>query len=568
MQDYCEVDVAVTKKLLGVIISHFDGTSSSSKGIPWDYKAVELEHRVWSHCLRQEERGYGYDLVTAAKLTGELKNRQSELELRLIKEFGSWWEAIPPTGVTYKDYIEKGERPAIDREVLNKDQPIITYRRFSEKTGKELKPYAGHPKTSYSTDAPFCKVRFQTFNPKSRQHLGDRLQDVFGWKPIEFGGADGTQAKIDETTIKDIDTAILPEELKDIILEYLVISKTLGQMADGRKSWNDLCSADGRIHARMDPLGTVSHRAAHKDPNLGQVPSVSTIETKDANGVVISKQPIMGWRGGFGAECRSLFRPGVKGWSQTGSDASGLELRLLGHYLYPFDNGEFAKRVSTPGLDIHAENAKVTGLSRAQTKTVTYAYIYGAGNWKLGFSVGCTDEEFETLPDSGAARSYMRWVQQKKLDVPSRKDLAFIVKGSEVKKKFQEGITGLKELQAELKAQAEAQGFIIAIDGRKLYVRKAHAVLNQMLQGGGAVICKMWMLKLQEQLEDLGLTYGTDFAQMAWVHDEVQYEHKDRLSDAIRVCSEAAMVETATDLDFKGSLSTDSKTGSNWFDCH
>lgn len=816
MQDYCVVDVKVTVKLLRLIIGHLEGTTKASKGIGWDPRAVKLEADTWQLCLDIEKRGYGYDLESAIKLTSTLKTRQAELEKKLKETFGTWWQPL--------DDLKKGTKPQRDYSETRTDLPVVTLRRFSEKTGKELKPYVGHPKAHYSKDAAFVRIKWTEFNPKSRQHLGDRLQAVFGWTPVEYGGAKGDQAKVDETTIKAIPEDVLPETLKALILEYLVISKTLGQMADGRKSWNDLCGEDGRLHGRIDPLGTVSHRGAHKDPNLGQVPSVSVEEKKDDAGTVVSKEIIWGWDGGFGAECRSLFRPGRyrEGWTQTGTDAAGLELRLLGHYLEPFDGGEFARRVSTPGLDIHAENAKITGLSRSETKTATYACVpldtlvltrrgwkrhdelalgediltynqekdvkewspllevvhyedapvvriwnnhwfdvrctpnhrwfakkrnrngtkpymrdtvvtaetlsteyniivnapfseeestprpnqislsvddkhgetnwseivmgmdhaqrkaflagflladghwkkvtrtwtwnqntgdisealhlasylvsrgaisvhrrtnplngrdmtvallsrkghvtaqrltiedvgrepvfcvrtanesfvmrqgdvititgntlYGAGNLKLGQQVGVEDTEVDRWAASPSAKSYVRWARKTFKDFvePDHKTMAFLGKGADVKKRFLEGIAGLKELQAALAEEAK-DGFIQALDGRKLSIRKAHAALNQLLQGGGAIVCKKWLLLMREVLSERGLHEDIDYGYMAWVHDEAQVEHREGLSEEISSASAEAMCRVAAYYDFRGELATDSKSGSNWKDCH
>ena len=561
MQDYCEVDVDVTGKLLELIIGHLTGTTPAAKGVAWSPRSVVLEHRAWEHCLRQEAYGYGFDLDKAVELAARLKNDQQALGKKLKKAFGWWHEPLedPRTGI----------KPKKDRVERATAFPDVTTRRFSAKTGKELAPYVGPPPIRYSADSPFVPFRFTQFNPKSRQHLGDRLQKVYGWQPLEFGGKDGTQAKVDETTIKEISEDVLGKELKETILEYLVVTKTLGQLADGTKAWINLVADDGRIHGRVDTLGTISHRGAHKDPNLGQVPSVSVDEKKDETGKVVSKEPITGWKGGFGVECRSLFGPAQKGWVQTGSDAAGLELRMLGHYLWPYDNGEFARRVSTPGLDIHAENAKITGLSRADTKTTTYAFLYGAGALKIGMGVGDTDEEAAELIDSGAARSYLHWLRNNtNLPKPDDKTLALTMKGQQVKKKFLEGITGLKDLQEALKTEAQEYGFIVAIDGRKLSIRKAHATLNQALQGGGAIVCKAWMLELDDLLVAEGLRHAVDYGQMAWVHDEVQYEHRPGLEELVGELSRAAMKNVARSLGFRGELDTDTKSGRNWMDCH
>lgn len=562
MQDYCEVDVEVTHKLLNLIIGHLEGTTKAARGIGWHPRVVKLEADMWELCLDIERRGYGYDLEKAIEVTAHLKTRQKQLEKQLKEVFVAWWQPL--------DDPEKGVYPKANRSEVRTDLPDVTIQRFSEKTGKELKPYIGPPKAHYSTDAAYVRIKWTEFNPKSRQHLGDRLQKVFGWQPTEFGGAKGDQAKVDETTIKAIPPEVLPEDLREVILEYLVVSKTLGQMADGRKSWNDLCKEDGRLHGRVDPLGTVSHRGAHNNPNLGQVPSVHVNETKDETGKVVSKEIIEGWKGGFGGECRSLFRPGVSGWRQTGTDASGLELRMLGHYLWPYDDGEFARRVSTPGLDIHAENAKITGLSRAETKTATYAFLYGAGNLKLGIQVGLSDEEIDEWADAPSARSYVAWAKRTFKDFvqPDRKTMALIGKGADVKQKFLSGITGLKELQSAVQEEGKANGFIIALDGRKLSIRKAHASLNQLLQGGGSIVCKKWLLETDKILRSRGLERYTDYALMAWVHDEGQYEHRPDLSDTIAGVSSEAMNSTARYYDFRGDLATDSKSGSNWKDCH
>lgn len=564
MQDYCVVDVKVTLKLLRLIITHLEGTAKPAHGIGWSPRSVKLEADMWQLCLDIQSNGFGYDLETAIVLTSDLKTRQGELERELKAAFGSWWQPL--------DDPKVGIKPAKDYSEARKDLPDVTIRRFSEKTGKELKPYIGPPKAHYSTEAAYVRIKWTEFNPKSRQHLGDRLQAVFGWQPAEFGGAKGDQAKVDETTIKGIPETVLPETLKAVILEYLVVSKTLGQMADGRKSWNDLCAEDGALHGRIDPLGTVSHRGAHMDPNLGQTPSVSIAETKDKTGKVISKEIIYGWRGGFGAECRSLFRPVryKEGWTQTGTDAAGLELRLLGHALWPYDDGEFARRVSSPGLDIHAENAKITGLSRAETKTATYAFLYGAGNLNLGQQVGVSPEEVDELADHADAKRYVTWAKKNipNFETPDRQTMAFITKGADVKRRFMSGITGLKDLQAAVVTEGKQFGFIIALDGRKLSIRKAHASLNQLLQGGGSIVCKKWLLEMKVVLAEWGYLPGRDYNYMGWIHDEAQIEHRPGLEDIIRDASAEAMNRVAAYYDFRGELGTDSKSGLNWKDCH
>lgn len=565
MQDYCEQDVEVTAGLWDLIISHLTGKAKAAHGIPWSPQSVALEHRVWVHCMEEEERGIGFDKDEAIKVASKLKIRQEELTETLRKSFGEWWQ--PGSAV------EKGERPAIARSVARKDLPNVTIRRFSPATGKELKPYVGPPKEHFSPDAPFVRITRMKFNPKSRRHLGDRLQAVFGWQPTEWVGKNEDQAKVDETTIKEMETSILPQDIKDLVLEYLVVSKFLGQLADGRLSWIDLCKEDGRIHGRVDPLGTITHRGAHKSPNKAQVPSVSFDEKKDENGKVVSKEIVWGFKGGFGAEARGLFRPGSpKMPRQTGTDASGLELRLLGHHLAKHDGGEYARMISTPGLDIHSHYSAITGLTRAETKTTTYAFLYGAGNLKIGIGVGVAEEDIDRLANSQAAKNYVRWMRKlmgDKFVMPDRRTLALVTRGGEVSRAFLEGIDGLKDLKKEITEQGEQYGFITGIDGRKLRTRKAHAALNTQLQGDGAIVCKMWMMETDRMLqEEHKLVPDKDYGQMAWVHDELQFEHQEGLDDIIAATSKEAMHRVAVTLNFRGELTTESKHGYNWRDCH
>lgn len=562
MHSYCGDDVTANVALWKLIESHLNGTHKAAKGFEWSERAIDLEHRVHPILLKQQERGFNFDRTAAVKLTADLKNQQAKLEDVLATKFGSWWQPLDPT--------DKGTLPKKNHSRAQTQFPDVTIKRVSEKTGKELKAYVGPPKAHYATDAPFVRVSHITFNPKSRQHLAHQLQMLYGWKPTAFGGKDGTQAVVDEATIKEIPEDVLPPDLRKIILDHFVISKTLGQVAEGNKSWLSTYNEEtGKIHHRCDGLATITSRAAHSNPNLGQVISVS-VDEKKVDGKVVSTSPILGLKGGFGWEARSLFIPRDGFKFITGTDASGLELGCLGHYLHPHDDGEFAERVSTPGIDIHAENARITGLSRAETKTTTYAFLYGAGPFKIGQGIGVEDDEIDDLAGCGEANRYVGWLKRKlrgAFIMPSPRDLALTVKGMRVSKKFSEGITGLKELKKGVTKAAE-RGFIKGIDGRKIYVRKPHAALNTLLQSAGAIICKEWMCETDLVLHT-NFNEDVDYGQVAWVHDELQIEHREKsMGNEIGEISEAAIIQAGENLAYRGKLSSDFKTGRCWAETH
>ena len=67
----------------------------------------------------------------------------------------------------------------------------------------------------------------------------------------------------------------------------------------------------------------------------------------------------------------------------VGADLSGIELRMLSHYLARYDT-YFGDNLLNG--DIHQLNADKIGITRKLVKTVTYAFLYGAGNEKIGYS--------------------------------------------------------------------------------------------------------------------------------------------------------------------------------------
>ena len=70
----------------------------------------------------------------------------------------------------------------------------------------------------------------------------------------------------------------------------------------------------------------------------------------------------------------------------VGADLAGIELRMLSHFLARYDNGRYADILLNG--DIHQVNADKIGISRKLVKTVTYAFLYGAGDAKIGSIVG------------------------------------------------------------------------------------------------------------------------------------------------------------------------------------
>ena len=293
-------------------------------------QAIALEHKVAEIMGRCERQGFGFDVKAAEALTAQLLSIRSSLEAELQDVFLPWYS--PVETVTPKRTINYKSRPGVVE------------------------------------GASYTKVKLNVFNAGSRQHIANRLQSMFGWKPKQWN-ANGTP-KVDETTLTDLD---YPQA--KILVKFLTVQKRLGQLAEGKQSWLN-AQKNGKIHAQYITNGAVTGRAIHRFPNIAQVPATRAL---------------------WGEDCRSLFVP-TQGRKLVGVDQSGVELRCLAHFMAKFDDGAFGREVLEG--DIHTVNQKAAGLdTRDQAKTFIYAFLYGAGAAKIGSIVGKGAQHGQRLKD-------------------------------------------------------------------------------------------------------------------------------------------------------------------------
>lgn len=555
MAAYMMQDCRPGVKLWHLIEERVGWNPDKPSSVVWPELVFEVEHEVARILKQQELYGVHFDRDAAMKLSAELANEQVRLGDALVKTFGSWWAAGKVT------------TPARFSKRKRDDLPHITKKRFSDKTGKELAPYVGPPVEEYSPDAPYTPIEWVTFSPSSRDHLGQRLQAVFGWKPKKFGS--NGKPTVDETTLEEIPDAVMPKETRQLILDYFVVSKTLGTLSKGSKAWLHLCDDDNRIHGRMDSAGAVTGRGTHKDPNLSGTPSVKKEKVVLEDGTK-TEVVVKGLRGRYGWECRELFIAD-KGWELTGVDASSLELIDLGHYLHPTDEGAFSSRVCDPNRDPHQEHADIADMTRADAKTAIYLFVYGGGAYKL--SLDLTVEEHEQLEYLGyrglpmLLSNLAKRFDQSFVDKLDDNQKARIAKARTIILKFEKNIEGLRAL-IDAVTEAAGKGWLKGLDGRRLYVRKAYSALNTLLQSAGAQTCKLWMMLVHRRLKELGYVDGVDFKQVLWVHDELQFTHRPGLGPIISQVAKDCIREAGEILGLRGEYRGDAKTGLNWAQCH
>ena len=351
--------------------------------------------------------------------------------------------------------------------------PTKTILRVSEKTGKPLKPI------------------IEPFNPGSRKQIGERLQEK-GWKPDKY--TETGQPIVDEGTLEGLD---FPEA--KAIAEYLLLQKRIAQI----QSWLKVVQPDGRVRGKVITNGAVTGRMTHHSPNMAQVPSCGSP---------------------YGEDCRDLWIV-EKGYKLVGIDASGLELRMLAHYM---EDDAYIYEV-TQG-DIHTANQKAAGLeTRAQAKTFIYAFLYGAGAAKIGKVVGAGAREGQKLIDS-----------------------------------FLENTPKLRALREKVARISKSSGSLPGLDGRRLYIRSDHAALNTLLQGAGAIVMKQALVILDERLSKLGV----DYKFVANVHDEWQIEVEEAYADMVGKLGVQAIEQAGRVLKMRCPLTGAYKVGNSWKETH
>ena len=335
--------------------------------------------------------------------------------------------------------------------------------------------------------------RLKEFNPSSRDHVAWFLQQK-GWKPYKLTATG--KPVIDEVVLKEIGT---PEAL--LFLGILETQKKLGMLSQGNNAWLKLVK-DGRIHHSCF-IGAATHRMAHARPNLAQVSS--------------------------DADCRELFitKPG---WKLVDSDLAGIELRMFAHYLARYDGGRYAD-VLLNG-DIHQENADKIGISRKLVKTVTYAFLYGAGDRKIGSSYD------SSLSETKATE-----------------------KGKAIRKAYLDAIPGLDELVKATKKVSEA-GRIRGIDGRYILVDSGHKSLNFLLQGSAATIAKRWLVLTADKLRDI------KHERYAFVHDEQVLGCPPSSSADVSFACTVSALEAGEYYKIRLPIEADANIGDNWAEVH
>jgi DNA polymerase I-like protein with 3'-5' exonuclease and polymerase domains len=468
MYDYCKQDVAVLVKVEQKVDWMLDSAGFSQQ-------SRQLEHDVAIIVNKQHEHGFKLDVQKAQSLLATLSSKMVDIENHLQTIF-------PPT-------VEEMKKPEY--------WLLGSYQAETKTELKQVLRDAGlKPSLADEATAGPMRKRIIPFNPGSRQQIAERLQGL----GVKFSKTtDKGSIIVDEKVLEKID---LPEA--KALLEYLMLQKRVAQVS----SWLEEVKEDGRVHGKVITNGAVTGRMTHSSPNMAQVPNAGSV---------------------YGPECRDLWTVD-NGNVLVGADASGLELRMLAHYMK--DEG-YVKTVtegsSKDGTDVHTINQKAAGLqTRDQAKTFIYAFLYGAGAAKIGSIVGGSSKDGQTLIE-----------------------------------RFLEGTPALKDLRNKV-STFSSKGFVPGLDGRKIWVRSEHAALNSLLQGAGAIVMKQSLVLLDKKLRSYKIKYGF----CANVHDEWQIETTPEHAELVGKAAVEAIQEAGDMLGLRCPVTGEFSVGKTWKETH
>ena len=462
MLNYCRNDAVLNAKM-------FNNLKSESRG--FSRQSVVLEHETLKIIADQREKGFLLDIRAATLLEAELTDRLKEVEREVQKTF----RPKQIKTIIVPNFTKTG--------ALSKMGLIQGSQKKTRLTQEEYEDLATKRKAVRIEEVPF--------NLGSRKQIGEYLVD-FGWKPKKFTPTG--QPIVDESTLSKITD--IPEAT--LIAEYLLLQKRIAQV----KSWLKEVCEDDRVRGFVNPNGTITGRMTHNSPNMAQVPSLGSP---------------------YGKECRACWSV-PDGYKLLGIDASGLELRMLAHYM----KDEDFKNEILHG-DIHSTNQRLAGLeSRNQAKTFIYALLYGAGDEKLGSVVGGNKRD-----------------------------------GAKLRKRFFDNLPAFKHLKDTV-GRAASKGFLKGLDGRKLYVRSEHAALNTLLQSAGAIVMKQAMIGFNQMIK----LYDLDENFVCNVQDEWQLEVKQSQVESTGQLGVDAIIKAGEELELFCPLDGDYKIGDNWSETH
>jgi hypothetical protein len=392
--------------------------------------------------------------------------------------------------------------------------PKKQFKKDGTPTLHALRYYGVESHDTYRTD---ILTRTAPINLASDKQVKQYLLSI-GWTPTEWNFKKGPNGKPirDEwgdkirtsprITIDSMDSVVWEAGHEDIGRE-IVRRLMVAHRRSMLKGWLRDVRPDGRIEARALAMGTPTGRMTHRQ--VVNVPG----KTKP-----------------MGLALRSCYGT-VPGKTRVGIDLRSCQVFMLCHYM-PDEGYREAARTSDPHVYVQEMGKLAT---RDLGKKLHYSVLFGAGKEKLSSDLGM-----------------------------SRTEAALVIKA------FFKGIPELPKLLAKLEAEWKRNGgWIEGLDGRKVWVRAKHMLLNYLLQSGEAIVMKNFQNHLMNEVHYLqGWVESDPVELVTTMHDEAQFLVSPEKVDEFKQMAQHSIEFVNEKFDLQFPQAIDIKLGETWAQCH
>jgi DNA polymerase-1 len=460
MVDYCVQDTLVTLRLF----NRFKPVIFNAK---WA-KALRVEHDMVVICNDMKTNGFYFEIDKARGFMADIEKEMGAIEKEFQDLFPPQLAEVEP--IKYTVTAKGGENHHVRKS--RETYPLV------QVDGGFLRRYV-----------------YSSFDPASPKDRIDRMWEA-GWEPTSRtkGHIEHLRQGKNRDVSKDVkfnrygwkmneeNLATLPDTAPEGARK-LAMWVTLQGRKLILKQWLDAYNErTHRLHGSFLHIGSWTGRMSHNDPNSANIFSPFHGEPKSAVEVVKKK---------FDGPLRATWSV-PKGKFLVGTDAEGIQLRILAHtlgnkaYALAIDQGKKEDKTDIHNVNMRSLNGNsFVCRDRDTAKTFIYAFLLGAGVDKVASILSCSKAE-----------------------------------ATEAVERFMLSTEGLYELKkTRIPAMADRGGFV-GVDGRFVKCSSSHLMLAGILQNGEACVMKHANILWRKEADLLGIRYK----QVNFVHDEWQTE--------------------------------------------
>ena len=504
--------------------ANFDMTILSSYGI--ECQGVDFDTMVAAHLLSRGQLGLknlaldvlGCEMTPINQLIGTGKKQITFDQVDILDAAPYAAADADMTGRLRQAFEEPVVREGMSSLMNDIEMPLVPILVTMQRNGIKLDT-AGLREMSedlreqmYQTEEELYKSIGHTVNINSPQQLSDLLFNEIGLPKTK---RTKTGYSTDANSLEGL-KGLHP--VVDQILEYRQVSKLKSTYVDALPDM--LNPATGRVHTSFNQTGSATGRMSSSDPNLQNIP-IRTEMGRQVRKAFVAE----------GAPEKLLFS----------ADYSQIELRVLAHIsqdpglLEAFQRGEDIHS-STASLMFEVPLNEVVSDQRRIAKVLNFGVIYGLSAHGISQQTGFSREEGASFIEAYFAK-----------------------------------YPGISDYLERVKVQARAEQYVETLLGRRRYLPDINSpnfnvrggaermAINMPIQGTAADIMKLAMIRVQNRLDEDGLTTKM----LLQVHDELVFETPKEELGALK---DLVFDEMPAAMNLDVTLKVDTKWGETWGD--